>query len=238
MERKTNWKNGSRFKRFLNGRGFYAALVVCLLAVGGVSVATFGERIFVSDKADSSEPSSGTKPVEQLVTNQPDDRKTTTTTFSSTRMTTTTAPRAVDLYVFPLSNTVQKAYSGEALAYSETMGDWRVHEGTDFVGESGQTVKALADGEVKAVFEDLIWGGIVEIDHGVGVISRYCGVTASVKAGSSVKVGDPIGQLSTVPCEEAQGAHLHMELTVDGAPVNPVEAIGRDVRYEAQKTPD
>lgn len=223
--------DGSRFKRFINGRGFYIALAACLLAVGGLAVATFGETLFVTESGDSSEPTSQVKPVEQVVTNQPDDRKTTTTTAQTTVTTTTTTQRAADLYILPFGNVVQKAYSNGRPAYSLTMGDWRVHDGTDFAGEYGATVKALADGEVTAVTEDPFWGTSIEIDHGMGVISRYRGVKSTVKTGDTVKVGEGIGTLDTIPCEMKDQPHLHLEMTIDEKSVDPVLALGREVRY-------
>lgn len=228
----------SRFKRFISGRGFYVALAACLLAIGGVTVATFGERMFVRQPADSSDSVSDTRPVEQKVSDQPDERKTTTTTTAATTSaaTTTTAP-AADLYVLPLGNTLQQPYSGTELLYSVTMQDWRTHEGADFAGEQGQAVKALADGRVTAVESDVFWGERVTIDHGTGVQSTYCGLKPTVKAGDTVKVGETIGTLSAIPCEQAQGLHLHLEMTVDGRTVDPVQAIGREVRYADGSAP-
>lgn len=136
--------------------------------------------------ADSSDSVSDTRPVEQKVSDQPDERKTTTTTTAATTSaaTTTTAP-AADLYVLPLGNTLQQPYSGTELLYSVTMQDWRTHEGADFAGEQGQAVKALADGRVTAVESDVFWGERVTIDHGTGVQSTYCGLKPTVKAGDT-----------------------------------------------------
>lgn len=237
-----NIHESSRFKRFINGRGFYVALAVCLLAVGGVAVATFGETLFVRDGGESSS-NAELKPVEQIVTNLPDDRKTTaatTTTATTTTTTTTTATTAADLFILPFGNAVQKAYSDGQLAYSVTMGDWRTHDGTDFAGEFGQKVKALADGKVTAVVENPLWGTVITVDHGMEVISRYYGVKPGVKAGDNVKVGDTLGTLIAIPCEVADGPHLHLEMSIDGKTVDPVAAIGLEVRYaegeQTQKT--
>ena len=240
MESKSPLRGPSRFKRFISGKGFYVALAVCLLAIGGIAAATFGPTLCVSEKPKEPSTPSDNQPVGQVVSDQPDERKTTTTTSTAAPTTTTTAaPKAADLYVLPMGNLVQQAYSGTAPAYSVTMGDWRVHEGVDFAGEKEQPIKALADGTVKTVTtEDSLWGGVVEIDHGVGVVSRYCGIVASVKPGDTVKVGNTIGKLGEIPCESAQAPHLHLELTVDDMLVNPVEAIGREVRYQQEKTPE
>lgn len=218
----------SRFKRFINGRGFYVALAACLLAVGGLAVATFGETLFVTEGGESS-PNSDTKPVEQIVTNLPDERKTTTT--ATTTATTTVTTAAADLYILPFGNLVQKVYSDGKPAYSVTMGDWRTHDGVDFAGELGQKVKALADGKVTAVSESPLWGTIITVDHGMDVISRYYGVKPAVKVGDSVKVGETLGTLTAIPCESADAPHLHFEMSIDGKTVDPVAAIGLEMRY-------
>lgn len=228
--KKTSFGGQSRFQRFVNGRGFYAVLAACLLSIGGVAAALVSQGLPRTEEPSVSEPPvSVAEPVEQLVTNQPDDRVTTT---SESNITTTTAAQAADLYIFPFGNLVQKAYSNGQPAYSETMGDWRVHNGTDFVGEKGKPVKALADGTVFSVEQDPMWGTVICIDHGLDVISRYCGVSPSVTVGTAVKVGDTIGNLSDIPCESSQPSHLHLELTVDGQSADPVVAIGLEVRYE------
>ena len=128
-------------------------------------------------------------------------------------------------------NTVQKAFSADGPIYCKTMQDWRLHLGVDFAGEEGQNVKAVTRGTVITVNNDPLWGGVVEIDHGIGVITRYCGVKATVKVGDKVDMGQVIGNLQTIPCECAQSAHLHLEMIVDGMPIDPVAAIALDVRY-------
>ncbi len=219
----------SRFKRFARGKGFYIALAVCLLAVGGVAVSTFGETLFVAEPAEST-PSEPVRPVEQIVTDLPDERKTTTTTTATTTAATTSTTPAADLYILPFGNALQKVYSNGAPAYSLTMGDWRTHDGADFSGKIGDTVKALADGTVSAVEQSPLWGAVVTIDHGMDVLSRYAGINPSVKKGDKVKVGAALGTLTEIPCEAADAPHLHLEMCIDGKTVDPVAAIGLEVR--------
>lgn len=223
---------GGTFHRFMNGRGFYAVLAVCLIAVGGVAAAVVSRGGFYAQEPTESEPSASmVEPVEQVITNQRDDRTTTTTVTTTVPTTTKTTAQSADLYVLPFGNGVQKAYSDGQPTYSVTMQDWRVHNGVDFVGDIDQTVKALADGTVLSVEEDAMWGMVVSIDHGLDVVSRYCGVQPSVTEGTEVKAGQSIGTLSAIPCESAQEPHLHLELSIDGHLVDPVVAIGCDVRY-------
>ncbi len=220
----------SRFMRFIVGSGFYGMLALCLLVIGGVALA-----VFIGGDAPEETPVPPDEQEQQVaepVTDVPDTR--TTVTTRATTVPTTAAPTTAPsepLFVLPGSNTVAKPFSGNTPVFSKTMGDWRCHNGADFSGNSGMTVKAVAEGTVKAVEEDAAWGGVVVIDHGFGVQSRYCGVTASVKVGTAVKVGDAIGVLAGVPCESEDGCHLHLEITVSGAYADPVKTIDKEVKY-------
>jgi len=223
-------KPTSRFTRFIVGGGFYGMLALCLLVIGGIVFA-----MFVTSEKPEETPTPPAQPEQQVVepvTDVPDTRTTVTTrtTVPTTAVPTTAAPTD-PLFVLPGTNAVAKPFSGNTPVYSKTMGDWRCHNGADFSGNSGMTVRAVADGTVKVVEEDSAWGGVVVVDHGFGVQSRYCGVTASVKAGATVKAGDTLGTLMGVPCESEDGCHLHLEITVSGAYADPVKTIDKEVKY-------
>ncbi len=223
-------KSGSnRLVHFLHKNGVYIALAISLFAVGGVLIAGLSKQL---TKTDGNE-LNAQQQVEQKVTGQKDTRTTSSTTTSTTlnKQTTTTAVEAPHLYLLPLSNTVQKPFSSDGPLYCQTMKDWRLHLGVDFAGKEGQEVKAVTRGTVTSYVKDPLWGGVIEVDHGVGVVTRYCGVSATVKVGDKVEAGQVIGKLQTIPCECAQSAHLHLEMIVDGTPIDPVAAIALDVRY-------
>ena len=57
-----------------------------------------------------------------------------------------------------------------------------------------------------------------------------------MKAGDQVSVGDPLGTLAEIPCEASQAPHLHLEMSIDGKTVDPVAAIGLEVRYQEAQT--
>ena len=213
-----NDHKSSRLSRFIHRNGVYVALAVSIIAVGGVLVAGVSRQI---TKTNDNNSLNAQQQVEQKVTNQKDTRTTKepTTTLQTTKKQTTTAA-ATRLYLLPLTNTVQKAFSADGPIYCKTMQDWRLHLGVDFAGEEGQNVKAVTRGTVITVNNDPLWGGVVEIDHGIGVITRYCGVKATVKVGDKVDMGQVIGNLQTIPCECAQSAHLHLEMIVDGTKQN------------------
>ena len=222
-------KGRKRAKKFFVRNGIYLVLAFSLLTVTAVIIAGVTERLSKTDEKDSL---NAQQQVEQKVTGQSDTRTTSTTsTITQTQTTTSNLTEAPYLYILPLTNTVQKSFSSDGPLYCVTMKDWRLHLGVDFAGEEGQMVKAVTRGVVITVKNDPLWGGVVEIDHGVGVITRYCGVKPTVKKGDSVDLGDVIGDLQTIPCECAQSAHLHLEMFVDGQPIDPVAAIALDVRY-------
>lgn len=225
-------KGRNRIKRFFTRNGVYLVLAFGLLALTAVIIAGVTERL---SKPEEEESLNAQQQVEQKVTGEVDTRTTTTaltTTTTAQQITTSTvAEEAPHLYLLPLTNTVQKSFSADGPIFCETMQDWRLHMGTDFAGEEGQSVKAVTRGTVITVRNDPLWGGVIEIDHGVGVITCYCGVQSVVKKGDEVEMGQVIGHLQTIPCECAQSAHLHLEMLVDGQPIDPVAAIALDVRY-------
>ncbi len=136
-------------------------------------------------------------------------------------------------FALPMGTDIIKDFSNGEMVFSQTMGDWRVHNGVDFGGAAGNRVDAVADGEIIAVYEDSFLGTVIEIDHGNGMTVSYCGLKkgSTLVEGTFVKGGDKIGSLGSVPVESADGDHLHLEVKVDGKTVDPLEALNK-VRSE------
>lgn len=136
-------------------------------------------------------------------------------------------------FALPMGTDIVKDFSNGEMVFSQTMGDWRVHNGVDFGGAAGNRVDAVADGEIIAVYEDSFLGTVIEIDHGNGMTVSYCGLKkgSTLAKGTFVKGGDKIGSLGSVPVESADGDHLHLEVKVDGKTVDPLEALNK-VRAE------
>lgn len=131
-------------------------------------------------------------------------------------------------FMYPLNEVVSKQYSGSNLVYSETMGDYRSHNGVDFQGQEGDTVKAIADGIILSVTQDELWGTTIEIDHGHNMIARYSGFkTKKAEKGQILKQGDSLGTLGGIPLESADGSHLHLEIKIEDKFVNPMEAMNK-----------
>jgi murein DD-endopeptidase MepM/ murein hydrolase activator NlpD len=101
------------------------------------------------------------------------------------------------------------------------------HQGLDFNPGSGVPIQAIADGVVSKVeFDSGGLGNNVWIDHvvnGQRVTSVYAHMmnnTVLVKKGQSVKVADEIGKVGSTGA--STGAHLHLEIHLDGTPVDPL----------------
>lgn len=237
-----NFQKGTSLKQVWKNKGFYITLAVCLLAVGMVAAVslfdtappkTAGEEEppSVTTTTRPTTPSTTVQPVQNPVTGVADLRTQAPTAPPTT--VPTTAPVPKELYVLPLTNEVCAPYSGEQPVYSETMGDWRTHNGVDFTGAAGQAVKSAAEGTIAAIRTDVMWGDMVEIDHGFGIVTRYCGVAArNIAVGDVVHVGQEIGVLSAVPCEESEGPHLHLEVLSGDKHLDAVAVIGVEVRYK------
>ncbi|GAA4756415.1 hypothetical protein GCM10023328_45210 [Modestobacter marinus] len=115
--------------------------------------------------------------------------------------------------------------------YGPRGGTW--HAGTDIAGPRDGPVYAAADGtavraECTSAYCDRDgslslagYGNLVELDHGGGVTTRYAHLSAyTVTAGQRVSAGTLIGfQGST---GNSTGVHLHFEVRLDGASVDPV----------------
>lgn len=130
-------------------------------------------------------------------------------------------------YKYPLTEKVVNGYS-EELVLNKTMGDYRAHAGVDFAGKKGDKVVAINNGIVTKVYTDDMYGIVVEIDHGGTLIAKYCGLeSASVKKGTKIDIGNTIGTLGKIPCEEALDSHLHFECMFDGKTVNPLDAMSK-----------
>ncbi len=123
----------------------------------------------------------------------------------------------------PVPGQTLQAFSGDELIYSETLGDWRTHNGADLAASAGDTVQCAAAGEVTAAQEDARWGGVVEVSCGE-VTVRYAGLALplTVEQGQQLAAGQALGQVGEIPCESAQETHLHLEVLRGDSYIDPV----------------
>jgi hypothetical protein len=100
----------------------------------------------------------------------------------------------------------------------------RLHAGLDFPAPTGAIVRAAGGGRVVQAGTDAGWGRFVVVAHGGGIRTLYAHLSAvAVSAGQGVSAGASIGSVGSTGA--ATGPHLHFELTVRGANVDPAGAL-------------
>lgn len=105
----------------------------------------------------------------------------------------------------------------------------KMHYGVDFSAPRGTPIYATADGVVRLAKKGhAAFGNRIEIDHGYGLVTRYCHLASfNVKYGQKVKRGERIGCVGSTGL--ATGPHLHYEVLKDGKNVNPVYYFFNDL---------
>lgn len=138
-------------------------------------------------------------------------------------------PAAALIFVSPVTGTVIKSHSATVPVFSNTLDEWRIHTGLDISAEEGVAVCSTASGEVTRIYNDPMLGQTVEITHSGTHKSYYSNLakdTVKCKVGDTVSGGQVIGYIGdTTISELADEPHLHFELKVSGASVNPLDYI-------------
>ena len=118
----------------------------------------------------------------------------------------------------------QAAFSGNELVYSETLGDWRTHNGVDYACTQGTAVAAPVAGKVVSAGAEGNWGTVVVLEDAAGRSWRLCGVAdPAVKAGETVTAGQKLGTVGTVGCECAEESHIHVEVKQGESYLDPAK---------------
>jgi peptidoglycan hydrolase-like protein with peptidoglycan-binding domain len=100
----------------------------------------------------------------------------------------------------------------------------QLHAGLDFPAATGTTVRAAAGGRVAFAGYDDGWGLTVVVDHG-GFRTRYAHLSrATVAPGEQVVARERVGRVGSTGF--ATGPHLHFEVSVRGANVDPARSLG------------
>ncbi len=215
------------FSRIAEGKGFYIALIICVIAVGigtwavlrsadntgmGVTARIPDNKEDVVFKPQTPVPSaSASASVKPVITPSPSKN-----------------PQNPVSFIWPVNGDISTPYSVDALIYNPTMADWRTHSGVDIKCDIGTDVVSCADGKVAGIENGGMLGTTIIIEHSGGLKSIYANLNTAVNVsvGDNVKSGEVIGKVGETTVSEAgTEPHLHFEMTLEGNRVNPAEYL-------------
>ncbi len=239
--------NDSRLATFFRSKGLYLILAGCVLTAALASWSAIdGMRTRLETQQPSISAEGGGNQWDVPVVNEQPDVEVTETLPGSSALPNvdssalpSTEP-AVELneqdelaalqqpfFALPVAGEIANAYSGNELVYNATLADWRTHNGTDIYAVEGAAVAAAAAGTITKVYNDALWGTVIEQTSGELTL-RYAGLNkdVAVKVGDTVDLGQTIGRVGLVPAEESIGPHIHFEVIGTTGYKNPVGLVG------------
>ena len=124
---------------------------------------------------------------------------------------------------------IKPIYGGRISSYfgyrtAPTAGATTYHRGIDWATPTGTSVMASSGGVVKQSGWGGSYGYTVLITHPDGTQTRYAHMSRlNVSVGQYVNQGDVIGWSGSTG--RSTGPHLHFEILINGAPVNPLNYV-------------
>jgi murein DD-endopeptidase MepM/ murein hydrolase activator NlpD len=134
----------------------------------------------------------------------------------------TTSGTGAVRWPFPTAVTISSGFGGRV---APCYGCSSYHQGLDFTPGAGAPIYAIADGVVTGHTEGGAYGNHVFVDHiinGQRVTSLYAHMiwgSSPLVVGQQITAGEFIGQVGSTGA--STGAHLHLEIHLDGVPVDP-----------------
>ena len=244
-----------RLGDFMEGKGFYIVLFLCVAAIG-ISGYYLFSGLTGAAGGFGSDPAAAVSSQVEMAKDQPEknqpEKKTPTDqnpgkdqaaedaakTEEPVKKEEDPAPQkettpneetaASTAYVWPVQGEVARDFSLEVFAYDATMGDWRTHDGLDIAADLGSPVCSCGTGTVTDVTRDPMLGMIVTVDHGRGMESRYANLAESVnvQVGDAVEAGTVLGTVGTTAISEsASPSHLHFEMIEYDVSIDPLNYL-------------
>lgn len=229
----------TKITNFLNGKGFYAVMAVCVMVVALAGYIAYNkatdiikEELSLSEENFNKDYSSVNQNVSDLLksTDTQSDEETETEVYKEieNEETVSVEKEISKPFAMPINSEIINPFSNGELVKSKTLGTWKTHDGIDIKAAVGTPVYAISSGTVKEVKEDGMWGVCVIIEHSNGIEAYYCGLNAAVnvKSGDTVDIGQTIGTVgNTAECEIAEDEHIHFAVKQNGKWVDPVSIM-------------
>ncbi len=211
----------NKFARFLKNNAALLLIIFCVIAIATVVLA-----VTLAPGNDTPNPDIDVTVDPDDNVNNPDDNK----------------PELIKVYFqSPVDYTVvtMEYTDGEELlfVFNKTLNTWATHNALDLAAAEGTQVVSMYDGTVVDVYESYGMGNVVKIDHGDNVVATYASLgDVEVVKGQAVKKGDVIGEVSTTASYEfSDGAHLHLEVEVNGEAVDPTPYVKGEIYREVEE---
>ncbi len=215
------WKESEfckKLKQIRVNRAVYLSAVVILLSLAVVLAITAAtNRAKKNPPADTDTQPTVTEPVQEPDTVAPpvEDQP-------------TVNPDVIPELSLPVSGKLTQRHSVDTQVFSPTLQEWRTHIGIDIATSENAPVCAVADGTVERIWEDPMMGWCVALTHSGDCVTVYKNLAKDMAeglaAGKSIQKGELLGYVGdSAMIEIAQDPHLHMEMTVKGLQVDPLE---------------
>ena len=114
----------------------------------------------------------------------------------------------------PVSGSISSRFGASSSIRSSS------HTGLDIATSSGTGIRPASAGTVTFAGYKGSYGNLIIINHGNGIETYYAHCSAIyVSPGQTVDTGSIIGAVGATG--NATGPHLHLEIRINGTPVNP-----------------
>ena len=221
-----NWKESEFFRRLKHirvNRAVYLSAIIVLLSISVVLIVTAVNNRVNKNAIDTPPPTVST-PAPQETTPPPQAGENDKPTLNNT----------VPEFALPTIGVLSQKHSVDTQVFSPTLGEYRVHLGIDIATEEAAPVCAMAAGTVAQIWEDPMMGWSLAISHAGDAVTVYKNLSKQFAEGISVGAEVEAGQLlgcvgDTAMIEIAEEPHLHMEMTVKGLQVDPLEYFSQEV---------
>ncbi|MBQ8213290.1 MAG: M23 family metallopeptidase [Clostridia bacterium] len=236
------WKESEFFRKMKQirvNRAVYLSAVVILLSLAVVLAITAAtNRAKKNQPDDTTDIPSVTEPSTEPPTQNPPDTGDTQPTVKD---------EVIPELSLPVSGKLTQKHSVDTQVFSQTLQEWRTHLGIDIATTENAPVCAVADGEVAEIWEDPKMGWCVALTHSGECVTVYKNLAKDMAeglaVGNEVKKGQLLGYVGdSAMIEIAEEPHLHMEMTVKGLQVDPLEyfsaavikTLSEDTVYEEE----
>ena len=124
--------------------------------------------------------------------------------------------------ILPVGGKVTSGYGWREDPVRPVVGEKRFHRGVDFIGKTGDPIKAAMKGTVLHIDNNPNLGNFVILKHDGGLQTLYAHLSAyTVKTGDTVNQGQEIGKIGATGY--TTGPHLHFEVFRNGNRVDPLD---------------